>query len=65
MIERLSFTAAIVAAGVGSAQAAPTFQLDPDSTRVVLISNLYADPTCTPRPFRGMVVKRLFEDNRV
>jgi hypothetical protein len=65
MIERVSFTAAIVAAGVGSAQAAPTFQLDPDSARVVSISNLYADPTCTPRQFRGMVVKRLFEDNRV
>jgi hypothetical protein len=65
MIERLCLIAAIAAAGVGSTQAEPTFQLDPTSSRVVSISKLYADPTCTPRQFRGTVVKRLFEDNRV
>jgi hypothetical protein len=65
MIERLCLISAIAAAGVGSAQAEPTFQLDPTSSRVVSISKLYADPTCTPRQLRGTVVKRLFEDNRV
>jgi hypothetical protein len=65
MIVRLCFLAAIVAAGVCSAESAPTFQLDHDNTRVVSVSNLYADPTCTPRKLSGTVVKRLFEDNRV
>ena len=48
-----------------SAQAEPKFQLDATSKRVVLISDLHNDPTCTPRQFRGTVVKRLFEDDRV
>jgi hypothetical protein len=61
---RLS-VAVIVALSVGSAQAEPKFQLDPTSKRVVLISDLYADPTCNPRQFQGEVVKRLFEDDRV
>lgn len=65
MIERLHFITAIVAAGVGNAEAVPTFQLNPDNTRVVSISDVYAEPTCSTRQFRGTVVKRLFEDNRV
>ena len=62
---RLYLISMIVAAGVCSAKGAPTFQLDLDNTRVVSVSNLYADPTCTSRKLRGTVVKRLFEDNRV
>ena len=64
MIERLLF-AAVVVVGVGSAQAEPTFQLDPTSNRVVSISNLYIDPTCDAQPFRGTIAKRQFEDDRV
>ena len=64
MIERLLF-AAVVAVGVGNAQAEPTFQLDPTSNRVVSISNLYIDPTCDAQPFRGTIAKRQFEDDRV
>jgi hypothetical protein len=45
--------------------AEPTFQLDPTSKRVVSISNLYNDPTCDPRQFRGKVVKRQFEEDQV
>jgi hypothetical protein len=30
-----------------------------------LVSNLYNDLTCAPRQFRGTVVKRQFEDDRV
>jgi hypothetical protein len=44
-----------------SAQAEPKFQLDPTGKRGVLISDLYNDPTCSARQFRGMVVKRLFD----
>jgi hypothetical protein len=55
----------MVVALSGSAQAEPKYQLDPTSNRVVLISNLYNNPTCTARQFRGTVVKRLFEDDRV
>jgi hypothetical protein len=65
MTERLCLIAAIVAVGVGSAQAEPTFQLDRTSSRVVSISNLYNDHTCDSRPFRGTVAKRQFEDDRV
>jgi hypothetical protein len=56
---------ALVAAGVGIAQAEPAFQFDPASNRVVSISNLYKDSTCDPRPFRGTVAKRQFDDDRV
>ena len=55
---------AIVAVS-SSAKAEPKFQLDPTGKRVVLISDLYNDPTCPARQFRGTVVKRLFEDDRV
>jgi hypothetical protein len=65
MLKWLRAIGLIASVGVGGAHAEPTFQLDPTSKRVVLISNLYADPTCTPRQFRGAVVKRLFEDDRV
>jgi len=64
MIERLLFTA-VAAVGVGSAQAEPTFQLDTTNNRVASILNLYNDPACDPRSFRGTVVKRQFEDDRV
>ena len=65
MAEHLCLIAAIVAVGVGSAQAGPTFQLDPTSNRVVSISNLYIDPRCDAQPFRGTIAKRQFEDDRV
>ena len=54
-----------VAACVGIAQAEPVFQLDPASTRVVSISNLYNDSTCDIRPLRGTVAKRQFDDDLV
>jgi hypothetical protein len=65
MTKLASLIAAIVAAGIGSAQAEPIFQLDSASTRVVSISNLYNDSTCDTRPFRGTVAKRQFDDDRV
>ena len=60
-----SLIAAVVAAGIGIAQAEPAFQLDPASNRVVSISNLSKNSTCDPRPFRGTVAKRQFDDDRV
>jgi hypothetical protein len=65
MTKLLSLIAAVVAAGVGFAQAEPTFQLDPASNRVVSISNLSENSRCDPRPLRGTVAKRHFEDDRV
>jgi hypothetical protein len=64
MWERL-FLIAFVVVVSSSAQAEPAFQLDPTGKSVVLISNLYSDFTCAPRQFRGAVVKRQFEDDRV
>ena len=55
---RCKITVALTELG---AQAEPKFQLDLTGKRVVLISDLYNDPTCTPRQFRGTVVKRLFD----
>jgi hypothetical protein len=65
MSKRLCLITALVAAGVGIAQAEPAFQFDPANNRVVSISNLYKDCTCDPRPFRGTVAKRQFDDDRV
>ena len=65
MTERLWLITALVAAGVSIAQAEPAFQFEPASNRVVSISNLYKDFTCDPRPFRGTVAKRQFDDDRV
>jgi hypothetical protein len=64
MLKQLVLVAAVVAMS-GAAQAEPTFQLDASSTRVVSLSNLYDDPTCTPRRMRGKVVKRQFDDGAV
>jgi hypothetical protein len=64
MWKRLCGVAVIVAVS-GEAHAKPKFQLDPTEKRVVLISDLYADPTCNPRQFQGAVVKRLFDDDHV
>jgi hypothetical protein len=55
----------VVAMGVASAQAEPTFQLDASSKRVMSLSNLYTDPSCDPRPMRGKVVKRDFEEDGI
>ena len=55
--------AGVVAVGIGRAYAAPTFQPDPTSNRRVSISNLYNDPTCDLRAFRGVVTERQFEDD--
>jgi hypothetical protein len=50
----------------GVAYAEPQFQLDPTEKRVVLITNLYPPvETCDPRRFRGKVVTRQFEDDRI
>jgi len=65
MSKRLWLITALVAAGVGIAQAEPSFQFDPTNSRVVSISNLYKDSTCDPRPFRGTIAKRQFDDDRV
>jgi hypothetical protein len=65
MTKRLCLIAAVVAAGINSAQAEPAFQFDPASNRVVSISNLSKGSTCDARPFRGTVTKRQFEDDRV
>jgi hypothetical protein len=65
MNKRVCLIAAVAAAGVGIAQAEPTFQLDPASNRVVSISKLSKNSTCDPQPFRGTVAKRQFEDDRV
>ena len=65
MSKHLCLITALVAAGVGIAQAEPAFQFEPASNRVVSISNLYKDSTCDPRPFRGTVAKRQFDDDRV
>jgi hypothetical protein len=48
-----------------SAQAKPAFQLDPSGKWVVLLSGLYNDSTCNVREFRGVVIKRQFEEDRV
>ncbi len=48
-----------------SAQAKPTFHLDPSGKWVVLLSGLYNDSRCSVREFRGVVIKRQFEDDRV
>ncbi len=50
---------------LGSAQAAPTVQLDFSGQRVVSIFDLYDDPTCTPRPLRMKVVKHQFGQDAV
>jgi len=65
MTKRLCLITALVAAGIGIAQAEPAFQFDPAGNRVVSISNLSNDSTCDPRPFRGTVAKRQFDDDRV
>jgi hypothetical protein len=64
MLKRLFLIAFIVVVS-SSAQAEPAVQLDPSGKWVVLISNLYNNSTCPPRQFRGAVVKRQFEDDRV
>jgi hypothetical protein len=64
MFKQLVLVAAVVAMS-GAAQAEPTFQLDASSTRVVSLSNLYDDPTCTPRRMRGKVAKRQFDDGAI
>ena len=63
MLKQLVLVAAVVA--MSGAQAEPTFQLDASSARVVSLSNLYDDPTCTPRRMRGKVVKRQFDDGAI
>ena len=65
MSKHLCLITALVAAGVGIAQAEPAFQFDPASNRVVSISNLNKDSPCDPRPFRGIIAKRQFDDDRV
>ena len=65
MTKRLCLITALVAAGVVIAQAEPAFQFNSDSNRVVSISNLYKASMCDPRPFRGTVAKRQFDDDRV
>jgi hypothetical protein len=64
MLKRLFLIAFIVVVS-SSAQAEPAFQLDATGKWIVSVSNLYNDSTCTPREFRGAVVKRQFEDDRV
>ena len=64
MLKRL-FLIAFVVVVSSSAQAEPSFQLDPIGKSVVLLSDLYSDFTCPPRQFRGAVVKRRFADDRV
>jgi hypothetical protein len=64
MLKRL-FLIAFIAVASSIAQAEPAFQLDATGTWVVSVSNLHNDATCTPREFRGAVVKRQFEDDRV
>src|SRR5262245_11922402 len=59
----LALCVVVVAMGVASAQAGPTFQLDASNKRVVLLSNLYDDPSCVPQPMRGKVVKRDFKED--
>ena len=63
MLKHLVLVAAVVA--MSGAQAEPTFQLDASSTRVVSLSNLYDDPSCTPRRMRGKVVKRQYDDGAI
>jgi len=65
MAKRLCLIIALIAAGVGIAQAEPAFQFDPAGNRVVSISNLSKGSACDPRPFRGTVAKRQFDDDRV
>ena len=64
MLKRLFLIALIVVVS-SSAQAEQAFQLDPTGKWVVSMSNLYNESTCLPREFRGVVVKRQFEDDRV
>ena len=64
MWKRLFLIAFIVVVS-SSAQAKPAFELDSSGKWVVLLSNLYRDSACTVREFRGVVIKRQFEDDRV
>jgi hypothetical protein len=64
MWKRLFLIAFIVVVS-SSVRAKPAFQLDSSGKWVVLLSNLYNDSTCTVREFRGVVIKRQFEDDRV
>ncbi|MBV8508628.1 MAG: hypothetical protein JO289_00545 [Xanthobacteraceae bacterium] len=64
MWKRLFLIAFIVVVS-SSAQAKPAFELDSNGKWVVLLSNLYHDDTCMVRDFRGVVIKRQFEDDRV
>ena len=59
------FLIALIVVVSSSAQAEPAFQLDATGKWVVSVSNLYNDSTCTLREFRGAVVKRQFDDDRV
>ncbi|MFZ0837503.1 MAG: hypothetical protein WAM77_08620 [Xanthobacteraceae bacterium] len=59
------FLIAFVVVVSSSAQAKPAFQLDPSGKWVVLLFGLYNDSRCSVREFRGVVIKRQFEDDRV
>jgi hypothetical protein len=59
------FLIAFVIVVSSSAQAKPAFQLDPSGKWVVFLSDLYNGTKCTVREFRGIVIKRQFEEDRV